>query len=152
MKTFVFLMVFLLPAYLSAQVLPPMKSKYLNDYEGIFNNKEEKEIEALIKQTSKLKHDNICLLTVADYGSFENLDKFAYAVSNEWNLGPRAILIVMSKNKRRIRIETSSEIWSRLSDDECQSIIDNQIVPSFKEGKYSVGISKGIGKIAEELK
>ena len=89
---------------------------------------------------------------MADYGSFENLDKFAYAVSNEWNLGPKGIIILMSKNKRRIRIETSSEIWSRLTDEECQYIIEHQIVPSLKEGKYFEGIKKGLAKFAEELK
>ena len=129
-----------------------MSSKYLIDLENILSNNEEKELRNLLKQISKLKNDNICLLTVADYGSFENLDKFAYAVNNEWNLGPKGILIVMSKNKRRIRIETSSEIWSRLTDEECQYVIEHQIVPSFKEGKYFEGIRKGLVNIAEELK
>ncbi len=151
MKSLCLILLFL-SAFIQAQDIPPMSSKYLIDLENIFSNNEEKELRNLLKQISKLKNDNICLLTVADYGSFENLDKFAYAVSNEWNLGPKGILIVMSKNKRRIRIETSSEIWSRLTDEECQYIIEHQIVQNFKEGKYFEGIRKGLGKIAEELK
>jgi uncharacterized membrane protein YgcG len=121
------LILLFLSAFIQAQDIPPMSSKYLIDYYNIFSNNEEKELRNLLKQISKLKNDNICLLTVADYGSFENLDKFAYAVSNEWNLGPKGIIILMSKNKRRIRIETSSEIWSRLTDEECQYIIEHQI-------------------------
>ena len=149
MRKALFLILLFLSAFIQAQDIPPMNSKYLMDIEDVFDKSEEKTLKQLLKKTSKIKNDNICLLTVADYGSFENLDKFAYAVSNEWNLGPRAILIVMSKNKRRIRIETSSEIWSRLTDEECRSIIDKQIVPRFKEGKYYEGIKKGLVNIAE---
>ena len=141
-----------MPVIICAQVIPPMNSKYLNDIEDVFDEREEKILKQLLKKTSKIKNDQICLLTVSDFGSYENLDKFAYTVSNEWKLGPKGILIVMSKNKRRIRIETSADIWSRLTNEECQSIIEHQIVPSFKESQYFEGIRNCLGKIAEELK
>jgi uncharacterized protein len=129
-----------------------MNSRYLLDIEDVFDESEEKTLKQLLKKTSKIKNDHIYLLTVSDIGSYENFEKYAYAVSNQWKLGPRGILIVMSKNKRMIRIETSTEVWSRLSDEECLTIINNQIVPRFKEGKYFEGIKKGLLNIAEELK
>lgn len=141
-----------MPLALVAQELPSMQSKYLSDLEDVFNSNEERELKKMLNQTAKLKNDNICLLTVVDFGSYERIEEFTYAVSNAWNLGPKGILIVMSKNKRQIRIETSSEIWTRLSDEECKSIIDFQIVPSFKEGKYFEGIRNCLVKISEELK
>ena len=147
-----FLTLLFLTAFTQAQDIPPMNSKYLLDIEDIFDESEEKTLKQLLKKTSKIKNDHIYILTVPDIGSFEDFEKYAYAVSNQWKLGPKGLLIVMSKNKRQIRIETSTEIWPRLSNEECQSIIINQIVPRFKEGKYYEGIKKGLVNIAEELK
>ena len=67
-------------------------------------------------------------------------------------MGPKGILIVFSMKQRQVRIETGSEIWGRLTDEEAKSIIDEIMVPEFKKENYFKGLLKGITAIGTELK
>jgi uncharacterized protein len=58
----------------------------------------------------------------------------------EWNTG---ILLVVSVGDRRARIELGAG-WRRDNDQVCQQIMDEQIVPHFKQGKYADGIVAGV--------
>lgn len=66
--------------------------------------------------------------------------------------GTKGILIVFSKNNRSVRIETSAEIWGRLSDEEVLEIINQKMLPDFKNEAYYQGIVKALKAIEIELK
>ncbi|MBA2114647.1 TPM domain-containing protein [Bremerella alba] len=68
----------------------------------------------------------------------------------EWNTG---ILLLVSKNDRKARIELGGG-WGRREDALCRQIMDEQIIPRFKQGQFSEGIVAGVeslDKMARKL-
>jgi uncharacterized protein len=78
--------------------------------------------------------------------TFANLlfDQWAIGVAKvngqDWNTG---ILLLVSKNDRKARIELGDH-WKRDQDKLAQQIMNEQIVPRFKQGDYSGGITAGV--------
>jgi uncharacterized membrane protein YgcG len=54
----------------------------------------------------------------------------------------------VSKNDRKARIELGTG-WGREKDDLCRRIMDEYIVPKFKEGDFSGGIVLGVESLAK---
>lgn len=60
--------------------------------------------------------------------------------NENWNTG---ILLLVSTGDRRARIELGAG-WRRENDAICQKIMDQYIVPRFKQGDYPGGIAAGV--------
>lgn len=133
--------------------IPDMK-KIVNDLEDILSSKEEKTLTEKIKAISKLNADEIAIVNVKSFDPYENLEDYAFAIINEWNLGgveKKSILIIVSKQERKVRIETSYGVSDRLTDEETKIIIETIMIPEFKAGKYFEGIDKGLNAIKGQL-
>ena len=61
------------------------------------------------------------------------------------------ILVVVALKDRKLRIETSREVWELLTDEECATIIQEQFIPQFREGNYYQGIHDGIVAMISQL-
>lgn len=83
-------------------------------------------------------------------GSGWTVDRYARNVYDEWGLGSPdfnyGILVLVSKNDRRARIEMGSG-WSRDRDGASQSIMSTDMVPRFKQNDYSGGILAAIKQL-----
>lgn len=60
--------------------------------------------------------------------------------NQEWNTG---ILLLVSRDDRKARIELGAG-WGRTEDALCQQIMDGHIIPQFKQGQFSAGITVGV--------
>ena len=80
------------------------------------------------------------------------IEDFAGALYDQWGIGSlrkngkpwnKGILLLVSQLDRKARIELGGG-YGREMDEECQAIMDDEIVPYFKEGKFSAGILAGV--------
>jgi uncharacterized protein len=62
------------------------------------------------------------------------------------------VLVAIAVNDRKLRIETSKEVWERLPDSFCKSVIDDLITPRFKQQKYYEGLHAGISALTARLR
>lgn len=85
-------------------------------------------------------------------GSTWRIETFARVLFDQWGIGHetiegqpwnRGILLVVSKNDRKARIELGAD-WAGEFDATCQEIMDGQIIANFKQGKFSEGILAGV--------
>jgi uncharacterized protein len=60
------------------------------------------------------------------------------------------VIILMSKKMGEIRITTSEIAKLELSDKSCDEIIQNIIIPKFKEDKIFYGIISGVDEIIKK--
>ncbi|MFP6753751.1 MAG: TPM domain-containing protein [Pirellulaceae bacterium] len=93
------------------------------------------------------------------YGyAYEDIQPFAEEWFNTWNIGTldkpgghnQGILLLVSVGDRKGRIELGAD-WGRRFDGACQQIMDNVMIPHFKQGDYAAGIAAGaeaLGKLA----
>ncbi len=61
------------------------------------------------------------------------------------------VLILVSRNPRSVRITTGIGVENILTDYDCGRIIDETIVPAFKEGNFYAGIRGGVNDIEHIL-
>jgi uncharacterized protein len=129
----------------------------VNDFENVFSLKQISEIDSLIKLVNKSKDVVIVVLSLDSSMANKNLfDSVALKTAKQWGIGDNnknnGILIAFSKSLRRIRIQNGFGIEARLSDEETSTLINQVILPEFKVGNYSQGITKGIQEIERKLK
>lgn len=115
--------------------------------------------ENLGKTCDKLLTDKatpIIIVTVrsmADYGGQGlRIETFARLLFDQWGIGiarlgkqnwNTGILVLVSVGDRKARIELGAG-WGREKDQLCQQIMDERMVPRFREGDYSGGISAAV--------
>jgi uncharacterized protein len=68
-------------------------------------------------------------------------------LGNYWDVGgykKNGLIITISKNKRAIWIGTSFGTEKVLTNEKLQKVINTQMLPFFKEGKYFEGVKTGL--------
>ena len=134
----------------------PKPTGYVNDFENILTDAEEKELTTLIKELESQTSDQISIVTLTSLEPYDNIDDYSLDLANYWGIGQKdknnGILIAIGKELRKIRIQNGFGIEKRLTDAETKRIIDEVMVPEFKNDKYFEGIKKGVEAIIQELK
>ena len=129
---------------------------YVNDYEGVFSEEQISELVTLLAKYEEETTNQIFVLTITSYEPYETLEKFSLDLANEWRVGQaekdNGIVLIFGKQFRKIRIEVGLGLEEKLTDAEAKFIIDNIIIPEFKQNDYFTGIKNGIQKIIEEIK
>jgi uncharacterized protein len=96
-------------------------------------------------------------LVVATVKSLEGQDVESYAnqLFRTWKLGEKAknngVLLLVAPNERKVRIEVGYGLEGTLTDALSNVIITNALIPRFKAGDFSGGISRGVDDIIAVL-
>jgi uncharacterized protein len=82
----------------------------------------------------------------------ETVEQYAVNVFEKWKLGRKGVdngvLLVVAKNDRKLRIEVGYGLEGAIPDALAKRIIDEEIVPRFKQGDFHGGIDAGADRIA----
>lgn len=105
----------------------------------------------------------VTIESMADYGGAElRIETFARLLFDQWQIGPAKLgenpwnygmLLLVSQGDRKARIELGAG-WRHDKDVQSQQIMDDLIIPKFKQGDYSGGIvagAEGLDKLARDL-
>ena len=86
----------------------------------------------------------------------QDFEDYTLVMLRAWGVGKKGkdngILIVISTDLRRIRIQNGYGIEAVISDAETKHIMDNFFIPRFREGKYFEGTLEGTIAIINRLK
>lgn len=86
------------------------------------------------------------LLTYTE-GEYLGIEKYSRELFKYWGIGHKAhnygVLLLVSENDKVARIQFGGG-WGFLYDDHAQAIMDEIIIPHFKNGAFSEGIKQGI--------
>ena len=139
-----------------AMRIPPARG-YVNDFVRLFTTGEVTSLDSLVSAYERKTTVEIAVATV-DSAMVKGADfeDYTLVMTRKWGVGKKeknnGILIVISPDLRRIRIQNGYGIEKILSDAETKYIIDNSFIPKFKEGKYFEGTRDGIIAIMNKLK
>lgn len=83
------------------------------------------------------------------------IEEAANLYFNKWGIGDslknNGVLLIMSRSPRRVRIEVGKGLEPVLTNDICQQIIDDKLVPNFKKGTFYQGIKEAVAAIEQNL-
>jgi uncharacterized protein len=104
----------------------------------------------LNQMLSKLERKNgteMAIVIVPDTVSAATPKEFATQLFNYWGIGKKGInngvLFLISKSDRRVEIETGKMVEAILPNDKVGEIINQEIIPSFKQDNFADGILVG---------
>lgn len=86
----------------------------------------------------------------------EPIEAYAQRAFDEQKLGraiyDNGVLMVIAKDDRRVRIQSGRGIRARVSDSLAQRVIDEHMLPRFRDGKFAQGIEGGADALDELIR
>jgi uncharacterized protein len=129
----------------------PKLSDWVNDYEGILNQSEQGEFTRLMIAHAKKTGDQIVMVTIDSISPYTDIATFTTDLANREGIGQKGkdngVLIVFSQKLRLVRIGVGLGLENRLTDSLCSQIIQESMLPRFRDGAYASGLSEGLKSI-----
>lgn len=128
-------------------IAPPAQDAFIRDLAAMISTDDQQRIHNLataLQQEQDVRLLVVTLSSMAEHGPANlRLETYARLLFDQWQLrdatNQRAILLVVSRDDQRAWIELGLG-WDREMNDTAQRILDQQIVPLFREGYPSAGI------------
>ena len=120
------------------------------DLASILNESEERFLSQQLQDLETNKGSQLAILTISSTEP-ETIEQYAIRVVDQWKLGREdvddGVLLIIAKNDRKLRIEVGYGLEGAIPDAYAKRIINNIIVPHFRDGAYYLGIEEGVEAI-----
>lgn len=135
---------------------PPGDREFVRDLAGMLDTNSKEHIRQICDRLLTDKATPIIVITIesmADHGGAGmRIETFATLLFDQWGIGHATlgkrewntgILLLVSRDDRKARIELGGG-WGRREDQLCRQIMDEHIIPNFKQGQFAQGIVAGV--------
>lgn len=130
--------------------VPPLAAR-VTDLTATLSASEKAELETTLQGLETRSGAQVAVLLVPTTQP-ETIEQYSIRVVEAWRLGRQGkddgVLLLVAKNDRRVRIEVGYGLEGTLPDVIAHRIIDEDILPRFKQGDFAGGITAGVGRIA----
>jgi uncharacterized protein len=134
----------------------PVPHKAVNDFSKLLTLSERTTLELdlsgyLIASGNAVVFISLDSLTDPKTKKQYTIEEAALLYFNTWGIGDsiknNGVLLMVSRNPRKVRIQVGKGLETVLTNDDCQKIIDNKLVPNFKKGLFFTGINEAVKDI-----
>ncbi|MFM0415931.1 TPM domain-containing protein [Paraburkholderia aromaticivorans] len=133
-----------------AQVAVAPLTARVTDQTGTLTSDQTNTLEQTLQAFESRKGTQIAVLIVPTTEP-ETIEQYSLRVVDQWKLGRKKVddgaLLIVAKNDRTLRIEVGYGLEGALNDAISNRIINEVIVPRFREGDFSGGITAGIDQM-----
>jgi len=137
-----------------AEVTYPDYSTMVNDFTGTLDSSWESSIEELCIKVRNETGSEIGVAVVSDLQGV-TIEEYAVELFEKWGVGKadkdNGVLLLVSMQERKVRIEVGYGLEGAITDLEAGNIINDIIVPRFKENDYNSGVYNGVYALASEI-
>jgi uncharacterized protein len=124
------------------QPVPPLTA-HVMDSTGTLEAAQRSALEAKLAAFEQSRGAQVVVLIVPTTQP-EDIAAYAQRVGDSWKIGRKNIgdglLLVVAKNDRKVRIETTKALEGAIPDLAARQVIDTAITPRFKQGDYAGGL------------
>ena len=149
MLPFLILLQLLLPLAASALEVPELRG-YVNDYAGMISPSTGAQLAEKLKAFEESDSTQMVILTIPSLEG-EPIEDVGIKVAESWKIGQKGkdngILLLVSKQERKMRIEVGRGLEGRLTDLTAGRIIDLVITPRFRAGDLDGGFIAGVSAL-----
>ncbi|MEP6965658.1 MAG: TPM domain-containing protein, partial [Polaromonas sp.] len=135
------------------QPVPPLTA-HVMDNTGTLNAQQQAALEAKLSAFEQSRGAQVVMLMVPTTQP-EDIAAYAQRIGDSWKIGRKNIgdglLLVVAKNDRRVRIETTKALEGAIPDLAASQIIDEAITPRFKQGDYAGGLDAAADQIMARI-
>ena len=124
------------------------------DNAGLLNPETKSYLTSIFAQHESETSNQVVLVTLSDLQGY-TIEDFGYQLGRHWKIGQKdvdnGVLLIVAPNERKVRIEVGYGLEGVLTDAYAHAIIQNDILPSFKQGNYHQGIVNGAQRIIDVI-
>lgn len=146
--------ILLLTAFLflaaSAQEFPdrPVPPRLVNDFAGMLSSQEADALERKLVAFADSTSTQIAIVTVRDLSGYDKAD-YAQRLAEKWGIGQKGLdngVLILLKPKTSessrgdVFIAQGYGLEGIIPDIVCGQIVDNEILPAFRQGRYFEGL------------
>lgn len=128
---------------------------WVSDTANILSSSTENELNRLITQLEQRTSAEMAVVTVPNTQGYATPKDFTTQLFNYWGIGKagqnNGVLFLISVGDRRVEIETGRGLVAILPDSRVQQIIDQQILPRFRNGDFDGGTLAGVRQLTSVL-
>jgi uncharacterized protein len=139
-----------LPLWSSAQEKLPVPSapqSWVNDYAGVFSSAESNALEQKLNEFEYRTSTQIFVVTLDDNGGYSASD-LSQRIGEQWGVGQQGVdnglLMLMDMQDNDVAISPGYGLEEYIPDIIASRIIQNELIPNFKNGDFYAGVDAGI--------
>jgi uncharacterized protein len=146
-----FLILFCIPFLGRSAEIPRLRG-YVNDYADMISPAVEAELTAKLESFEASDSTQVVILTIPTLQG-EPIEDYSIRVAEAWKIGQarkdNGIIITVSKEDRRMRIEVGRGLEGKLTDLAAGRIIDQVMKPRFREGNFDAGFKAAVSAVID---
>ena len=130
--------------------LPEKGDHFVYDYCGLLSDEDIFVFEELLRDFNDSTSNQVVLMVTSGFGG-RDISTFAFDVGNSWGIGQKeyenGVLIVVKpkdETKGEVEIATGGGLEGALPDIFCKRIIEEKMIPHFRENDYVGGITAAL--------
>lgn len=132
----------------------PSPPRLVNDFAELISMDNKEKLEQKLVAYNDSTSTQICVVTVNNIGDY-SIEDYAVRLGRSWGIGQKdkdnGILILISKDDRKVDIEIGYGLEAYVTDYDSKDIINNIIVPAFKQSNYYEGIDEATNRLIAQL-
>ena len=133
----------------------PVPQGYVNDFANILSPSVEARLENQFTRLEQETGAEVAVVTVANMGG-TYIEDYAVRLFEAWGIGKKTqdngVLFVTALTERKVRIEVGYGLEPIITDGRAGRILDESVLPEFREGDYETGILYGAAAIEEYIR
>ncbi len=138
------------PVLAFAQVPVPALTGRVVDRTGTLTADQVASLDDRLRAFEERKGSQVAVLIVPTTAP-ETIEQFSLRVAEAWKIGRKKVddgaILTVAKDDRTLRIEVGYGLEGALTDVTSRRIIDEIIVPQFRQGRFYEGISAGVDRM-----
>jgi uncharacterized protein len=155
MRRPLFLILLLITEFAYSQPDVPAQGGYwVHDEAKVLSPQARNNLERIIRAERDSTSNQIAVLIVSSLEG-GSIEEFSLRVAEAWAAGERekdnGVLLLISIEERKMRIEVGYGLEGRLTDAMSSRIIRNEIAPRFRNGDYDGGVEAGVMAIIQVI-
>ena len=133
----------------------PYVSGRVNDQANLLDEGFEAQLEDRLRLLEEETGAQVAVLTISTLEG-DPIEDFSMRVVETWKLGredaDNGVLILISRDERRMRIEVGYGLEGALTDAQSGRIIDHLMAPRFREGDFNGGVGAAVDAVSSAIR
>jgi len=142
----------LAPVALGQEIYDRLKpTGYVNDFAGVIDQNDKAQLDTLLGELEQKTTAQVAVVTIQSLEGNEIKD-LANRLFERWGVGKKGkdngVLFLTAVQDRKVWIEVGYGLEPVITDSGAGRILDEYVMPSYRQGNYSAGITQGATRIA----
>ena len=127
---------------------------YVTDTAGIIDATREEALSKRLYALEQATGHQMVIVTVPSLNG-QDIADFTTALANAWGIGRAehddGVVVLVAPNERKVRIAVGYGLEKTLTDALCGHIIEEQMLPRFRQGELATGIEAGATAVIKQF-